>query len=130
VVGLTTDHFIQTATLEGFEILAYCFMPDHLHALVEGLTEDADLRRFVRLAKQRAGFWFARERHERLWQESFFDRTLRQEDDLVDVIRYVIDNPVRAGLVDAQASYRFWGSQKYSREEILEFIQDARPRRV
>ena len=130
VVCRTIDHFVQTASVEGFEVLAYCFMPDHLHVLVQGLTEGADLRRFVRLAKQRAGFWFARERHERLWQDSFFDRTLRQEDELATVIRYVINNPVRAGLVDAPVAYRHWGSQKFSREEILEFIQEARPRRV
>jgi hypothetical protein len=83
-----------------------------------------------RLAKQRAGYLFARERHELLWQESFFDRTLRHEDDLVDVIRYVINNPVRAGLVEAPAAYMFWGSQSYTRDEILDFIQEDRPRRV
>ena len=58
VVAVTTDQFLHTATIESFEILAYCFMPDHLHALVEGLTHEADLRRFVRLAKQRAGYVF------------------------------------------------------------------------
>ena len=130
MVAQATDQFLQTAGLESFEILAYCFMPDHLHTLVGGLTEDADLRRFVRLAKQRAGYAFARERHERLWQESFFDRTLRQEDALGDVIRYLINNPVRAGLVEAPAAYRFWGSQTYTREEILEFVQESHPRRV
>ncbi len=130
VVELTTDQFLRTARVEEFEILAYCFMPDHLHALVQGLAEEADLRRFVRLAKQRAGYLFARERHLQLWQESFFDRTLRQEDELADVIRYVVNNPVRAGLVPEPSAYRFWGSQIYTREEILEFIAAAESRRV
>src|SRR6202007_2880383 len=33
----------QTAGEERFSVRAYCFMPDHLHLIVEGLTEDADL---------------------------------------------------------------------------------------
>lgn len=125
VVDLTTDQFLQTASAEGFEILAYCFMPDHLHALVQGLTDQADLRRFVRLAKQRAGYLFSRQRHQRLWQDSFVDRTLRREDELADVIAYVVNNPIRAGLVDEPDAYRFWGSQTYTRADILEFIQES-----
>jgi putative transposase len=130
VVALTVAQFLQTATVESFEILAYCFMPDHLHAVAEGLTANADLRRFVRLAKQRTGCLFARAHRERLWQESFLDRTLRREDALADVIRYVINNPVRAGLVETPADYPYWGSQAYSREQILEFIQEFNPCRV
>ena len=86
VIALTIDQFLHTARLEAFEILAYCFMPDHLHALVE--------------------------------------------DALADVIRYVINNPVRAGLVESPAAYRYWGSQTYAREEILEFVQESNTRRV
>jgi REP element-mobilizing transposase RayT len=81
---------------------------------------------FVRLAKQRAGYRFTQAHHQRLWQDSFFDRTLRQEDELADVIAYVVNNPVRAGLVADPSEYGFWGSQTYSREEILEFVQISR----
>ena len=127
--ALTLDQFLHTARVEGFEILAYCFMPDHFHALVEGQVEEADLHRFVRLAKQRAGFRFSRARHQRLWQASFFDRTLRRERELDEVIAYVVNNPVRAGLVDDPAAYALWGSQTYTRDEILEIVEAERVRR-
>ena len=100
-------------------------MPDHLHAIVEGLTLDADLRMFVRVAEQRSGFQFARRRRERLWQDDYFDRTLRRADPLPDVVRYIIDNPVRAALVTHATQYPHWGSGQYTREELLDFVASS-----
>jgi REP element-mobilizing transposase RayT len=100
-------------------------MPNHLHAVVEGQTAHAQLPRFVRLAKQRAGFAFSQRTQQPLWQKSYFDRTLRPQERVADVIRYLINNPVRAGLVDRPAQYPHWGSQVCSREAILESVSGA-----
>jgi len=43
----------QTATEERFSILAICFMADHVHLVIVGLTETPDARRLVKIAKQR-----------------------------------------------------------------------------
>src|SRR5882672_11395646 len=46
-----------------FAVIAYCFMPDHVHALIEGQHPTADFREFVRIFKQRSSFeWKRRER--------------------------------------------------------------------
>ncbi len=128
-VELVRLQFLHTSVSESFAILAYCFMPDHLHAVVAGGSEHAALPRFVRLAKQRAGFQFIRRTGQRLWQDSYFDRTLRREEALGDVIGYVIRNPIRAGLVDAPMVYPFWGSEVCPRDEVLEFVAiEPRPR--
>jgi hypothetical protein len=37
-------------------------------------------------------------------------------------VRYIINNPVRAGLVADVRDYPFWGSSVYSREALLEYI--------
>ena len=63
-------HFLQQATRELVELTVYCFMPDHMHALLMGLREDAEIDRFVRRAKQHSGFHFSRRRRHRLWQEA------------------------------------------------------------
>jgi REP element-mobilizing transposase RayT len=97
-------------------------MPDHVHALVHARAAAADFHRFVRLAKQRSGFGFARALGGRLWQDSFFDRTVRENESVVEIINYIIANPVRAGLVRTPGEYPYWGSQIHSREEILDFI--------
>ena len=129
VVTLVLSQFLRVATSEGFAVIAYCFMPDHVHMLVVGRRENAGLRRFVSKGKQRAGFEFARTVGGRLWQKNFFDRTLRRDDDVPATIAYMVNNPVRARMVDDPADYSYWGSQVYAREEILAFVGDSRRRR-
>ncbi len=125
VVAGTRDDFVRAAETEQQEILVYCFMPDHLHLVVTGTSEISDLTRFVRLAKQRSGYHFSQTSRMRLWQDSYFERALRNADVETRVIRYVIDNPIRAGLVTSPADYQHWGSQRYSREALLNSVADA-----
>lgn len=122
VVADVAARFLQVATNEEFAIDVYCFMPDHLHVLATAQTDAADFQRFVKLAKQRSGFAFKQAMGTRLWQDSFFDRTLRDAETPAEVIRYIIGNPVRAGLVQAPTEYPHWGSQIYSREAIIDFV--------
>ena len=80
-------------------VYAYCVMPDHVH-LVLGPGSGCDVIRFVGEVKnltQRA-VW-AQGFEGRLWQPRFWDRILREEEDVETVVQYVIHNPVRAGLV-------------------------------
>ena len=121
VAAETMKQFRRTAALEGFAILAYCLMPDHAHFLVEGLRDDADFRRFVKLAKQRSGGIHAR-RHpgERLWQEGYFDRVLREDDDLKSFARYIVGNPVRGNLVSSPSEYPYVGSDVWPIDELIE----------
>jgi len=128
VVELVQSQILRTATKEGYEVLAYCFMPDHVHLVVAGMREEVDLRRFVSASKQASGFDCARARRGRLWQENFFDRTIRRSDDLRAIIAYMLNNPVRKGLVDDLRHYPYWGSQIYTREQLLEFVGTARRR--
>jgi len=121
-VELVRLQFLRTFRAEPFAVVAYCFMPDHVHAVVEGKSEHANLARFVRLAKQQSGFLFVRQTGQRLWQSSYFDRTLQGQDAFTDAVRYLINNPVGARLVDSPSAYPYWGSDLYSREELLEFV--------
>jgi putative transposase len=129
-VDLVRVQFLRTSKTEKFEILAYCFMPDHVHAVAEGLAADSNLSRLVRLMKQYSGYAFRQRTGRRLWQESYFDRTLRADEALPVCIQYIIANPVRAGLVTMPSEYPYWGSGCYSREELLKFIVDECVRRV
>ena len=79
-------------------------------------------------AKQRSGFEFARAFGGRLWQRNFFDRTIRKNEDIPALIAYIVNNPVRARLVIEPADYPHWGSQVYTREEILAFVGSWRRR--
>ena len=125
-VALVLAQFLRTAAGAEFEILAYCFMPDHLHLVVVASSEDSDLRRFIGLAKQRSAYLFARVTRERLWQEGYFEHVVRNDEILPELVGYILRNPVRAGLVADPTEYPYWGSQVYSREELKEYVGSVR----
>lgn len=122
---MALTQFLHCSSVQHFELSAYCFMPDHLHALVMGLTEGADFTQFVRLAKQRSGYLFAQVSGRKLWQDGYWERILREDQGTEEVIQYIVGNPVRAGLVNDARHYPHWGSQIHSRDEILEFVGTA-----
>ena len=82
--------------------LAFVVMPNHLHWLLELRT--AHLSRVVAAVKSVS----AHRLGERIWQPGFFDRAIRRDEDVKAVARYVIDNPIRAGLVDHIGDYPHW----------------------
>jgi putative transposase len=123
-VTLVQEHFLRIATELGFADLAHCFMPDHLHALVEGKTNEADLRAFVSRAKQSSGFYFKKQFGVRLWQRYSYERVLRSNEATIAAIRYVLENPLRSGLVKTVSDYPFIGSSEYTRSELIEICLD------
>ena len=98
-------------------------MPDHLHTLIEGRRADADLAEFVTKFRQKAGYKYRQRYRVRLWQEGYVDRVLRDDEASPSVIRYIIANPVRAGLCEHPNEYAYSGSSRYSVGELAESIQ-------
>jgi putative transposase len=43
-----------------------------------------------------------------VWLPGFHDHALRAEEATADVVRYIIENPVRAGLVKEVGAYPYW----------------------
>jgi len=110
---------------ERFAVLAYCFMPDHVHLLVEGASASSDLARLLARWKQRTGYTHTRVTGERLWQGGFYDHVLREGEDRLALIRYILGNPLRAGLVKSVVEYPFWGSGVWSRDELIDTLFDG-----
>lgn len=81
---------------------AYVVMPDHIHWLMQLHEESLStvVGRVKRVSAARLG--------RRIWQSGFHDRAVREEDDLKAMARYVIANPVRAGLVESVVDYPHW----------------------
>lgn len=91
-----------------FFILAYCFMPDHLHVLASG-DEETNLIKFIMQFKQISGYNFKKTTGRKLWQKSFHDHVIRKEEDLNSITKYIFNNPVRKGLVEDYDDYSFLG---------------------
>ena len=121
VVELTVSQFLRASREKRFEMIAYCFMPDHVHIIACGKNDDSDLKVFVKLAKQYSGYYYARgHQRQRLWQHGSNDHIVRDDVDLLERLRYVVNNPVAAGLVERAEDYPFLGSERWSRTELVE----------
>jgi len=97
----------------GNPVYAYCLMPDHVHLLL-GTLSSSLLSNFV-------GRWKSlcyRARRARgfpasFWQRSYFDRALREMEDLRTTALYIVNNPVRKSLVDDFRKYPLCGSLEW-----------------
>jgi putative transposase len=98
-------------------------MPDHVHLLVAGTREDAELKGFQSAAKQYSGFHYKAQFGRSLWQRYGFERVLRSEGSTIDVVRYILANPVRAGLARRVDEYSFSGSSVFSIEALMDGVQ-------
>jgi REP-associated tyrosine transposase len=98
-------------------------MPDHLHALFEGRSSDSNVAAMLSLFRQRTGYRYRESAGNRLWQEGYFDRELRQDDDSLAIARYIIGNPVRGGRCRSVNDYPYSGSSRYSLDELIGSMQ-------
>ncbi len=85
------------------ETLAFVVMPDHFHWLMQ-LAENQKLSSVVGSVKSVA----AHQLGQRIWQAGFYDHALRRDEDLPAVARYIVANPLRAGLVQWLGDYPHW----------------------
>ncbi len=93
------------------------FMPDHIHLCIEA-SQNKNIVEFIAEMKSRS-IVLAKQNNSRLfWQRSFFDHFLRKEDDLVTVVRYILQNPVRKNLTENWFEYPYWYSNRYTSEEL------------
>jgi putative transposase len=89
--------------------MAFVVMPDHLHWLVQ-LIGNRSLSESVCVVKSCSArdINAATGRRGNIWQRGFFDRAIRKDDDLLGIARYIVANPLRAGIVDSVGGYPLW----------------------
>ncbi len=70
--------------------------------------------------KQRSGFWLAQAGMRHAWQKDFNGHVMRRDEDLCKHIRYIANNPVRAGLVERWEDYPFTGAIGHDLRAIID----------
>jgi REP element-mobilizing transposase RayT len=105
VVSTTKLKFLQCAEGSRFAVLAFTFMPDHLHGLVQGQSTASDFKDFCFRFRRRASSACWPALRQGLWQNGYHERVLRDSGGLGAVIAYILNNPVRGGLVDRADQY-------------------------
>ena len=130
-------------TAEAFHLLAFVFMPEHVHLLVwptRSNTSVKSISRFLAAAKVRSSQQIKRELQLsgsrllqrltirerpgrtvfRFWQEGpGYDRNLQTESSVMAAIEYIHMNPVRRGLVDRITLWKWSSARWYGSEGQL-----------
>ncbi len=84
-------------------------MPDHWHGLVQLSALDSldvVVGRLKSLSAKRINRVLGASGL--VWSRAFHDRAVRNESDLLPMARYLVANPLRAGLVERIGDYPFW----------------------
>lgn len=110
VAAAAVEVLVEHAGKTGAVIYGYCVMPDHLHPVL-GPSATCDIITFVGQYKnqvQRRAWNLGV--NGSFWQKRFWDHFLRAEEQVEQTVQYVLNNPVRKGLVDEWSGYVFSGS--------------------
>jgi REP element-mobilizing transposase RayT len=92
------------------ESLTFVVMPDHLHWLFRLSGENPLDSVMHSLKRHTAGIINRRlgAVGETVWQDGYFDHALRADEDARAAARYIVANPIRAGLCRHIGEYPLW----------------------
>ncbi|MGL1958477.1 MAG: transposase [Colwellia sp.] len=91
--------------------ITWVIMPDHLHWLFQlscANTLSTIMQKLKGCSSKNINQYNPQVNFS--WQRGFHDHGIRTEEDLLKVSRYIVANPLRAGLVDKIANYSLWDS--------------------
>ncbi|HLR76411.1 MAG TPA: transposase [Balneolaceae bacterium] len=112
---------------EKYTLICFCIMPNHVHLLVELFTQDEkdknEVAKFLPLAETMKLIKGSTayecntvlSRKGQFWQHESYDHLVRDNDELERVIRYILLNPVKAGLVNKWQDWKW----TYCREKYV-----------
>ncbi len=123
------QHFIDTLgkvkTEDRFELYGYCLMSNHVHLLIYEKSEE--IPQIMKRIVTSYAWWFNMkyERSGHVFQGRYGSECVEDDRYLLTVIRYIHQNPVKAGMVDTAEDYR-WSSIRayYSGREYQSSLTD------
>jgi REP element-mobilizing transposase RayT len=92
-----------------YELSAVCVMPDHVHLILspcQGFSLSRIMHGIKGVTAHRMNS--LRGSQGRIWQVESWDRIIRDENELDEKLNYMLQNPVKAGLVEDPWSWCGW----------------------
>jgi REP element-mobilizing transposase RayT len=86
---------------------AFVIMPNHVRLLCTPVISLPELVRRVKGPTAHLANGLLGRRGEKFWQEEYFDRIVRNNDEFSRIRRYIEWNPVKAGLVAQPEQFRW-----------------------
>lgn len=119
---------VQESAKKYFELHFGVIMPDHVHLLIRPLKkEQGKWYSLAEIMKQIKGSSAIKinqilGRSGSLWQAEYFDRLIRDENELHEKWLYMWNNPLKIGLVNSIDEYTFYvrneDSQEYAKDGL------------
>ncbi|MDZ4778083.1 MAG: transposase [Alphaproteobacteria bacterium] len=112
------ERVLLKADASQYRLVAWCVMPNHVHVVFEQMAGRL-LGRAVQELKSVSAHRINKQlsRKGAVWRREYFDRYMRDGDHLVQTVRYVEANPVKAGLVENVMDWPF-SSGSYSARKL------------
>ena len=100
----------------GYEIYAYCLMNNHVHILIKENREPLSL--IMKRISSSYVYWYnwKYQRCGHLFQERFKSEPVEDESYFLIVLRYIHQNPLKAGIVKSLAEYKWSSYHEYIKE--------------
>ena len=97
-----------------YNVISWCIMPNHVHVLIE-VMKNISLSSILHSWRSFSSNEINKllNRSGRLWMPEYFDRFIRDNDHFNNVVDYIHNNPVKAGLVKEAREYK-WSSAGYA----------------
>lgn len=103
-------------------VVGYVFMPEHLHFLVDE-PESGVLAEAMKMFKLSVTL---RQEKRPFWQKRYYDRNVFTHDAMVDCLRYIHRNPLKAGLVTEPEDWPWSSYRSYALGEIARVGVDSK----
>ena len=128
--------------ISGFDLYAFCLMPNHVHLLLK--VNDEPLEYIFKRIGSRYAVWYNK-KHQRvghLFQDRFKSENVEDQAYFLTALRYIIQNPMKAGLEKEPGTYRWSSFRAYqlgkasitdiqtavdiigSREQLVAFLKE------
>lgn len=107
------DTVKQSKEKSGFELYGYCIMGNHAHLLLREGKESVSLS-MQRICSSFV-YWYNRkyDRFGHLFQERYKSEVVENEAYLITVLRYIHQNPIKAGITDTVLGYKWSSYNEY-----------------
>jgi putative transposase len=112
-----------------WRILGFVVMPDHFHAVVRLWSDkalSAIMESIAKFTSRQINLDLVREG--RLWEDGFYEHAIRDGQDFDEILEYMHNNPLRAGLVTSADEWQHsTASSTYAAEIDWEWLGPSLP---
>jgi REP element-mobilizing transposase RayT len=109
--------------ISGYKLLAYCLMDNHTHMLIK--EEKEELEQIFKRIGSRYVYWYNNkyQRTGHLFQDRYKSEPVDSNTYFLTVLRYIHQNPVKAGICKDAATYKWSSYSDYLREKSITDVE-------